>query len=527
MPSEEPTAQFGCHLLCSVSSSHVEAGSSVSAPTHISRLPVEVLLHIFEQTSLYPFDEDPLMHSKSLDSSRLALSHVCSWWRRIVINHRVLWASIPYRSKNGLATPLEWIWLCLRRSGRQDLHLAIDFTCPSVFSAHGSIHNLDKNYCAHLIAYLVLMKNDMGRVRRFSVSTPTEEHLLQLIIPNAPFPRLGRLLLSIDGRMRTADAMILSSVCELDICASTMRRTLLASLLAQSPSLRHLSLRMHHGPQICELGHSAQPALCAPRLQSLHLRGCVLPARAFHAPELKELLSSPHPRMGRSANWWETDYLEVGTADHHEEVALGHFPQLRQLAIATWWHEIDYLEPSIRLIRAHPDINELRLYGHDGACELLKRAFPPIPLSRSTTNSTSVGGAPVSGTVAKDDVKDDMEWKIRVPTGLHSLVVRSQLGRSDAMLADALRHMLLASSVLRITLLICVREDLASWPGTQGVNYDARDYQDYISLSMKFPGRFSIDSTPLLGSIRECGDASSNVWRQVINTQVNQPQEWE
>ena len=47
--------------------------------------------------------------------------------------------------------------------------------------------------------------------------------------------------------------------------------------------------------------------------------------------------------------------------------------QLHQLVVTTWWNEMDYLEPSICPIRAHPDTSEIILYGHD----LLRSAFQP------------------------------------------------------------------------------------------------------------------------------------------------------
>ena len=473
-----------------------------SASIHIFCLPVEVLQYIFEQAILSLFGEDPFSRPKSLDSSRFALSSVCSWWRDIVINHHILWASISYSYVNNDGSPpsLNWIRLCLRRSGRHSLHLAMDFTGPGLDRSLGDLSLRGRNSTiGQLISFLDTVEDDVDRVSRLSVRLTLSEYL-SLIIPRTRIPKLRRLLVVVKyGPVGPIDAMMLGGLVQLDICAATIHRTALVSLLAQCPSLRHFSLHTKRSPKICQLGQSSQPLIRAPRLQSIYLRGCVLPARAFDAPELTRLLASPHHSMGRSDFWWKTNYFRVEIADHHEEVVPNHFPQLRQLAVGTWWNEMDYLEPSIRLIRAHPDINELSLYGHDGACKLLRNAFRP-PLQGHPP--TSFGDGPGAGAGAAP--QDDTEWEAQVPTALRSLIIHSPyMGINDTTLADAIRHMLLASDVLCITFLIRIRkEPITSYDPV--LDYNARDYPDFISLLMEFPGRFSMDTLPLIGLWVEC-----------------------
>lgn len=459
-----------------------------STPIHIFRLPVEVLQYISEQATLYLFDDHPFEPSRSLDKSRLTLSSVCSWWRAIVVNHPVLWASILY-ANSGPPTPLEWIWLCLRRSAPHDLHLAIHFCVD--------YHDLQLRYIIYpsvwedgpaisrLISFLDTIEDDMDRVCRLSICTFDPDNLHKLIIPKirlANLTNLRGLLLTTGGNpCRAIGAMALSRLDQLELCVPTIHRTSLASLLARCHSLRHLSLQIFS--KKCSLGGSASPALHVPHLQSLNLRGCVMPAHAFHAPELKRLLISP------SMTWWEADGPIAEITDHHEEVVdFGHFPQLHQLVVGTWYRDMEYLEPSIRLIQAHPDIGGLTLHGQ-GAGDLLRSAFQPFPHSHTAIypSMNEGGAAPENGT----------EWELQVPTALRSLVVNSLLGFKDATLAKALRHMLLDSDILHVKFLLRFFEDRNStW-----VEYNTDDYADYISLLTEFPGRFSIGTLPLVGSL--------------------------
>jgi hypothetical protein len=471
----------------------MEGRRSVGSTTlHIFSLPVEVLQHIFHQAIFYLFDEDPIRYSRSLDSSRCALSSVCSWWRNIVINYHILWASISYVNNDGSPTSLNWIRLCLLRSGRHDLHLAIRFTSDDLphFPVSLSVRNRNST-TGHLMSFLDTMEDDMERVSRFSVQVISPQYLQLLIIPHLRIPQLKRLLVVIKGTpMEDIGGLVLNGVEQLEIRATTMRRTTLASLLAQCPSLRHLSLQTQYSSRHCHFGQSAQPALHATHLRSLRMHGCVLPARAFDAPELKRLVSFPHESMGRGNFWWETNHFRVGTIDHHEEVAPEHFPTLHQLAVGTWFCEMDYLEPSIRLIRAHPDISELSLHGDVGAHNLLTSAFQR-PLHVYSTVHLSAGIEVKPGTGATSE--DGGEGGMKVPTALRSVVIHSErAGTSAGKLADTLRHMMLASDVLQVRILIQPHGEAG------GVDYGFRDYPDYMSLLTGFPGRFSFDTLPLI-----------------------------
>jgi len=197
------------------------------------------------------------------------------------------------------------------------------------------------------------MEDDMDRVFRLSVRVQ-REILHNIIIPLAHIPKLKRLRLVVimATPLRYISATMFGGLERLEILACSMDRTALISLLTQCPSLRHLYLHTLSTPRNCSLGQSAQPALHAPRLHTLHVES-VLPARAFDAPELERLVSIPESSMGRERFWWDTNHFRVRTADHHEEVGIGPFPQLRQLTVSAY-DELDYLEPSIRLIRPNP-----------------------------------------------------------------------------------------------------------------------------------------------------------------------------
>jgi len=444
---------------------------------HIFRLPVEILQYIFRQAVLCSFDKDPTMHFETLDLSRCSLSSVCSWWRDIVISHHVLWASISYASFGGIPTPLNWIRLCLLRSGRHDLHLAIDTSSgdfnplPSNFSLRKQNRN---STIGHLISFLDTMEDDMDRVFRLSVHAQYE-HLQKIIIPLARIPKLKRLLLAVVvAPSRDIDVTMFGGLERLELCTNSMDRTTLVSLLTQCPSLRHLCLKTRFPPRHCRLGQSAHPALHAPRLHTLHLES-VLPARAFDAPELKRLVSIPALGMGKDDFWWETNHFGVRTPDHHEEVALGHFPQLRQLTVSAWWNELDHLEPSIRLIQAHPDISEITLHGHRGAGKLLAGAF-----QRTFLRCPTIPPSADDGQEACAALENGMESEIQVPTALRFLTIQCNSCALDESMATVLRNMMLASDVLRIVILLR--------PHAGGVAMPNRP-RNYTPLFTEFPGR--------------------------------------
>jgi len=186
--------------------------------------------------------------------------------------------------------------------------------------------------------------------------------------------------------------------------------------------------------------------------------------------------------------WWETGGSTAGITDRHEEeVDFGHFPQLRQLAVGTWYCDMEYLEPSIRLIHAHPDIGELTLHG-PGAGNLLRSAFQPFPHSHTAIYPSMNEGGAVPDNATR--------WELQVPIALRSLVVNSLVGFKDATLAKALRRMLLDSDILHVKFLLRFFGDRSG----ARVEYNTDDYADYIPLLTEFPGRFSIDTLPLVGS---------------------------
>ena len=100
-----------------------------STTPHIFRLPVEALLYIFEQMIRFWFDERPynaLQNPRQLEMRNI-LFQFYSWWRDIVINQSS--CSMGFHIiRHGPPTFLDWIQLCLLRSGRHDLHLAIGST---------------------------------------------------------------------------------------------------------------------------------------------------------------------------------------------------------------------------------------------------------------------------------------------------------------------------------------------------------------------------------------------------------------
>jgi hypothetical protein len=373
----------------------------------------------------------------------------------------------------GTPTSLNWIRLCLLRSGRHDLHLAI-YTNFDPLPSNFSLRKQNRNSTiGHLISFLDTMEDDMDRVFRLSVCA-RYEHLQKIIIPLARIPKLKSLLLYVAFMpSRDIDVTTFGGLEQLELCTNSMDRTTLVSLLTQCPSLRHLCLQTRVSPRHCRLGQSAQPVLHAPRLQTLHLES-VLPARAFVAPELKRLVSIPALGIGKENFWWETNYFSVRTADHHEEVAIGHFPQLRKLEVSAWCDVLDHLEPSIRLIRAQPDVSEITLHGHCGAAKLLAGAF-----QRTSLRCPTIPPFVNDGQEACAALENGTESEIQVPTALRSLIIIHSYSNGGVLdeTATVLRNMMLASDVLHIVILLRRRKEGVVLPVY------------YTPLFTEFPGR--------------------------------------
>lgn len=132
---------------------------------------------------------------------------------------------------------------------------------------------------------------------------------------------------------------------------------------------------------------------------------------------------------------------------------------------------MDYLEPRIRLIRAHPQISELSLYGH-GACgaPFGKLCLVTLPF---THQRTAGRGCYSRGCHWAGDASADHSAFSCGPF----LTRRT----SDAMLADVLRHMLLGSDAFRVTFFIQIFRRTAPQFDIVAVDYDAGDYPDYVS----------------------------------------------
>jgi len=403
------------------------------------------------------------------------------------MNHHVLWASISYvnRGGDGPPTSLNWIRLCLSRSGRHDLHLAMNIRGAGLkpIPYNFSIRKQNRNSSiGHLISFLDTMEDDMDRVFILSLRVRTD-HLQRIIIPLTHAPKLKRLLLAPEiAFFRDIDANMFSGLERLEHCVPSMHRTTLASLFNQCPSLRHFYLKTLYSPRHCHLGQSAQPAIHAPRLHTLHLES-VLPARAFDAPELKRLVSMLDRGMGRVQCWWETNHFSVRTADHHEDVAMGHFPQLRQLTVGAEHNVLDYLEPSIRLIRAQPDVSHITLDGHHGAGTLLAGAFqrtspqcPIVPLPANVGDGREACAASENG-------RESEIQEVQVPIALRSLIIMCNDDVfCEGTSTDVLRNMMLASDVLRIVILLRPRSMQFAMPN---------GFYFYAPLFTEFPGRCS------------------------------------
>jgi hypothetical protein len=163
----------------------------------------------------------------------------------------------------------------------------------------------------------------------------------------------------------------------------------------------------------------------APHLRSLYLRGCVLPARAFDAPELTRLLASPH--LSWEGLIFGGKRMTSGLGP--QTITRKSFPNTF-LSCDSWplalggRDEMDYLEPSIRLIRAHPDTNEISLYGHDGPCKLLRNACRLTLYGDSTAHSPTSFGDELGAGVA---LEDDTGWEVQVSNAMSSLIVHSPL----------------------------------------------------------------------------------------------------
>ncbi|VDB87720.1 unnamed protein product [Peniophora sp. CBMAI 1063] len=100
-----------------------------NAQTPIGRLPIEVLLQIFEITQAH-WDPTRIYPSKMFipgthsvfSSGWVCLIHVCSFWRAIIVNSPSLWASPPI---SAASFPSRYIPDVLHRCRRRSIHLQL------------------------------------------------------------------------------------------------------------------------------------------------------------------------------------------------------------------------------------------------------------------------------------------------------------------------------------------------------------------------------------------------------------------
>lgn len=337
---------------------------STNAIPIITRLPTETLMEVFEHlvTDVLSFEDSSRLIL--VESSRRTLTEVCSWWRELAINHAALWTVIYYVEYEKIRTARNWTRICLARSNNRDIQVAV------ILDWRANV--VHKRYGAGFRSFFGTLDDDLPRIHRFSVSdiSAMENANSLALVPDC----INELTARYDGLWGFSNCRF-QLLRRLKLRVQSLSRQDLSDLFCLCPGLQHFTLQTSAGPRHCMAGQSMYPSIFAPELVSLGLHDTIVPARAFLAPNLVELVSCPSAALGQERFWWETNHCRIGTPSHQEDVPHHHFPQLRNLTVGMMQNNPDWLEPSVRLIQAHPEIRQLTLLGSSGTDALLQRAY--------------------------------------------------------------------------------------------------------------------------------------------------------
>lgn len=213
---------------------------------HITKLPVELLLHIFA------------LNVHSLSVSPVILSHVSSVWREIIWNSRSLWSSLTLTDRKPIAKATFWVkrsqgiikLLRISLEGGLDQVLALLVNPDALESIHLTIPETASQRFRHSAQYLV--QNIAAKPYEFHVNggiTELDFHLQQegiqgtLALDSGVLSpeRLKKLSLVYASFPWTIERV--TNLVSLELSACIIDPDFLIPLLEQSPLLEKLDVR--------------------------------------------------------------------------------------------------------------------------------------------------------------------------------------------------------------------------------------------------------------------------------------------
>lgn len=352
--------------------------SSLHQPaTYVTQnLPVELLEKIFYALVFGVIDSHPNsinVDARSIENDRVSISQVCSWWRAIVLGDPRLWGLIfsPH-TRDGL----NWVRECLRRSGNVDLVVCISSRPGTPWSDTSRI----------VRSFMGTVEDDIHRVQRLFVLVSKGDYqgsqtdgFVQSIVESSIRPRqlvTERFIQEFALELHNQQALLfMSKVEDLEIIDRDIPRQTLFDILLLPQNLRRLNLHLSSSSiRHCRTGQAILPQINLPKLESLELNQCALPALSFISPKLSHLKVTFHKSRAEDY-WWYTNNYPIKTPSHHEAIDSPHFPLLHSLSVNAETSEYDFIEPPAILIRSHPDVSSLYIAGFHGVEPLLGRAF--------------------------------------------------------------------------------------------------------------------------------------------------------
>lgn len=336
----------------------------------IDRLPAEVLLLVFEYLFLRLLDPASSRGLDVVEITRGVLTSVCSWWRELVVNDPILWSTILYIEQEKICTARNWTRLCLARSTDRDLKiiLVLDWGAGYILTKRHSTFR----------SFIATLDDELPRVKKIVYSNVYGGDSARVfdILPK----NIHDLTAQLDYQWELF-GMPFAKLRRLDLVICSLSREHLSAIFSLCPLMEHFTLETRTRPRHCITGQSMVPSVNAPSLISLGLHQTAIPARAFIAPHLVELFSFPHVGVGET-RWWETNHFPITTPSHREDISDHHFPKLANLAVSVMHNDPEYVDISVRLVKAHPNIRQMVLAGKKAVYELLRDVYTTHSQSR-------------------------------------------------------------------------------------------------------------------------------------------------
>lgn len=372
----------------------------------IEWLPVEILHVIFLVTLDDVYESSPpRLCPMLLEEARGSLTLVCRWWAEICNSCSNLWTYITFshHDVSRRQTRIGWVQKCISRSAGRQLTLVL--SSPSTVRPY----YFPTPCCSELEVRLnsfvdVLVANATAdRISRLSLG----------VFPRGNTHQILSQLSSLGTRLDEARLDTMGCFGDLDFSspdddpyiqfeslASTQRLHVAAAKLYAPALIRmfsgHIAAMVQSITLECKMCYGADPhmyfrtddtssawnisyqPLLFPRLRSLQLIQCDLSPYLFDAPHLVHLVWIPHHIVGAlTRGAFNGPYFVVRARNVHNY----HFPMLSSLVVSSLNNTSAFIEDVSALIRAHPQISDLRIVGQTGASSLLRCSYEVNSLS--------------------------------------------------------------------------------------------------------------------------------------------------